>query len=104
VCLTKHHATKKYGGVEVYFHSFLTEVSGQLRATAALPPEKEPSAPWVGPRTDLDAVDKRKIHAKPYHAACSLVTVLPSSYPSWLRTLRIVDDKQKKKNVNIFVM
>jgi hypothetical protein len=33
LCLTKHHATKTYWGVEV---------SGQLHAPVALPPGKEP--------------------------------------------------------------
>jgi hypothetical protein len=42
------------------------EVSGQLHAPAALPPEKEPLVPikiggWVGLRAVLDAVVKRKI-------------------------------------------
>jgi hypothetical protein len=39
------------------------EVSGQLHASAALPPRKEPLIPiwiggWVGPRAVLDAVVK----------------------------------------------
>jgi hypothetical protein len=39
------------------------EVSGQFHAPAALPPGKKPLVPrgWVGPRTVLDAVVKRKI-------------------------------------------
>jgi hypothetical protein len=45
------------------------EVSGQLHASAALPPEEEePHTPWirgwVGTRTSLDAVAKRKY---PHH-------------------------------------
>jgi len=40
------------------------EVSGQLHATAALPPGKQPrthrTEGWVGPRPGLDAVTKRK--------------------------------------------
>jgi hypothetical protein len=42
------------------------EVSGQLHASAALPPWKEPPGThwiggWVGPRAVLDAMVKRKI-------------------------------------------
>jgi hypothetical protein len=41
------------------------EVSGQLHAPAALPPEKAPGTHWiggwVGPRAVLEAVVKRKI-------------------------------------------
>jgi hypothetical protein len=41
------------------------EVSGQLHAPAALPPGKKPDTlwigGWVGPRTVLEAVVKRKI-------------------------------------------
>jgi hypothetical protein len=42
------------------------EVSGQLHAPAVLPPGKEPPdtnwiGGWVGPRTVLEAVVKRKI-------------------------------------------
>jgi hypothetical protein len=41
------------------------EVSGQIHATAALPPGKEPPGTrwigsWVGPRSGLDDVEKRK--------------------------------------------
>jgi hypothetical protein len=45
-------------------HSFSSEldgVSGQLHASAALPPGIEPLVPSVGPRAVLDAVMKRKI-------------------------------------------
>jgi hypothetical protein len=42
------------------------EVSGQLHAPAALPPEKEPHGThwiegWVGPKTCLDDAERRKI-------------------------------------------
>jgi hypothetical protein len=42
------------------------EVSGQLHASATLPPGKEPLVPnwiggWVGPRAVLDTVVERKI-------------------------------------------
>jgi hypothetical protein len=57
------------------------DVSGQLRAAAALPPrEVAPGSHWigdkVGPRAGLDAVVKRKIpnpcrdSAPPDHPAC----------------------------------
>jgi hypothetical protein len=40
--LIKHHAMKAYGGVEIYFHAFLTsaldDVSSQPHAPAALFP------------------------------------------------------------------
>jgi hypothetical protein len=45
------------------------EVSSQLHAPAALSQGKEPRFPleinWVGPRTGLDAVEKRKKLALP---------------------------------------
>jgi hypothetical protein len=46
------------------------EVSGQLHAPDALPPEKEPPGThwigdWVGPRAGLDVVSKRKIPSPP---------------------------------------
>jgi hypothetical protein len=42
------------------------EVRGQLHAHTALPPGKQPPGThciggWVGPRTDLDVMEKRKI-------------------------------------------
>jgi len=59
------------------------EVSGQFHARVALPQEKVPvthwTGSWVGPRTSLDAVVKRKIPS-PYrelnasHPARSLAT------------------------------
>ena len=47
---------KTYGGVDVKTHVFLT--------SALVPPAKEPPGihwlgGWVGPRTHLDAVEKR---------------------------------------------
>jgi len=46
------------------------EVSGQLHAPAALPPEKEPPGThwiggWVGSRAGLGAVKKKKFPAPP---------------------------------------
>jgi hypothetical protein len=64
------------------------EVTGQLKATIALSPRKEPPPPandwiggWVGRRIGLDAVVKRKIFS-PYREsnagrlARNLVTIL----------------------------
>jgi hypothetical protein len=67
LCLTNHYATKKYGGKDVQINVFLTlaqlEVSGQLCATAALPPgEISPGTLWIrgcaGPRAGLDDMKK----------------------------------------------
>jgi len=61
---------KTHVGVEVQFHAFITSalnvLSGQFQAPAVLLPGKQPPLPrwtgcWVGPRTGLDAVVKRKI-------------------------------------------
>jgi len=63
------------------------EVSGQLHAPDTLSPAKVPGTHWigcwVGLRTGLDAVAKRKkSHHCPYwelnpgHSACSLVSIL----------------------------
>jgi hypothetical protein len=43
LCLTKHHAMKKYWGVEVFLISALD--GGQLHTPAALPPGKESLIP-----------------------------------------------------------
>jgi hypothetical protein len=60
---------KTYGGVDVYIHIFLTSAlfGGECLASppATLPPEKESPCThwiggWVGPRTGLDDVEKRK--------------------------------------------
>jgi hypothetical protein len=45
-------------------------VSGKIHGPAALPPGKEPSSAhciggWVGPRADLDDMEKRKFLALP---------------------------------------
>jgi hypothetical protein len=55
---------KTYGGVDVYIHIFLTSVSGQLHAPAALPWERAPGTHfiggWVDPRAGLDDMEKWK--------------------------------------------
>jgi hypothetical protein len=70
LCLTKRHAMKTYGGVEVQLHAYLTpgidggewSASGPGRFTLK---EGAPGTHWIGgwmgPRTVLDAVMKRKI-------------------------------------------
>jgi hypothetical protein len=50
------------------------EVSGQLHAPAALPPEKEPLIP-IGSRAVLDAVVKRKIFSLPRESNPRIPTV-----------------------------
>jgi hypothetical protein len=60
-CLTKRHAMKRYGGVEIQLHEFLTSVlDGNGRYT---PAERAPSTHWkegqMGPRVGSDAVAKR---------------------------------------------
>jgi hypothetical protein len=54
--------TLAYGRVDEYIHIFLTSAlvgSGQLHASAALPPGKEHSISGrVGPRTGVDDVEK----------------------------------------------
>jgi calcineurin-like phosphoesterase family protein len=49
LCITKYHAMKTYGGMEVRFHdSYLRhqiEVSGHLHALAAIPQGKESPVP-----------------------------------------------------------
>jgi hypothetical protein len=58
----------------VQFHVFLTSAlvdNSQLDAPAALRPGKPPTSThwtgdWVGPRTGLDALEKRKKKAYPY--------------------------------------
>jgi hypothetical protein len=61
--LTKHHATKTYGGVEVQFHVFLTSALGGGEWLASRPGrftsgERVPYTHWTGswmdPRASLD--------------------------------------------------
>jgi hypothetical protein len=37
VCLTKHHAMRTYGGVEVYFHAFLLSTLDRRQWSASRP-------------------------------------------------------------------
>jgi hypothetical protein len=68
--LTKHYTIKAYWGVEVELHAFLTSTLDGGECSASRPGrftsrEKLPGTNWiggwVGPRTGLDAVVKRKI-------------------------------------------
>jgi hypothetical protein len=64
----KHHATKSYGGLEVYLHRFLTlaldEVGGQLHAPAPNARERATGTnklgEWVSFRAGLNAKVKRQ--------------------------------------------
>jgi hypothetical protein len=65
---------KTYGGVDVYIHVFLTStiVEGEWSASHTSrfnPGERTPGAHfiggWVGPRTGLDDVERRKILSLP---------------------------------------
>jgi hypothetical protein len=67
LCLTKHYATKAYGGVDVYIHVFVTStlVEGEWsisRPCPFTPGEKAPvihwMAGWVDPTTGLDDMEK----------------------------------------------
>jgi hypothetical protein len=68
--LTKHHAMKAYGGVEIYLHSFF-DLGTRWRWVESfmpLPLYPQGKSPWyplyrglVGPRAVLDVVVKRKI-------------------------------------------
>jgi hypothetical protein len=56
---------KAYGGVDVDIHVFLSLVLVRGEWSASRPGERAPGAnwigDWVGPRTGLDDVEKRKI-------------------------------------------
>jgi hypothetical protein len=69
------------------------EVSGQLHAPAALPPGKEPPVPfgiggWVGPRTVLNAVVKRKIPSprRESNPRTPIVQPVAQRYTDWAIT------------------
>jgi len=55
---------KKYEGVEVWLHAFLTSAidgDGQLHAVAVCNTGTHWVGGWVGPRVGLDAVARRKV-------------------------------------------
>jgi hypothetical protein len=63
----KHHATKAYGGVDVYTHVFLTTalVGGEWSASRNgrfTPGESAPGTLWIGgwvdPRAGVDDMEK----------------------------------------------
>jgi hypothetical protein len=59
---------KAHEGVELELHSFLSsapkEVSGNLHTPATLSSKKNHGTHWVGPRTGLDVLEKRKISCR----------------------------------------
>jgi hypothetical protein len=68
-CLTKHHATKTYGWMEIQLHAFLTLALDGDEWLASQPGrlnprERAPGAHWIGgwldPRVGLDAIANRK--------------------------------------------
>jgi hypothetical protein len=65
VPLTKHHAMKTYGGVEVQLHAFLTSDLDGGEGSASHPARFTLGTHWIGgwagTRASLDAVTKRKI-------------------------------------------
>jgi hypothetical protein len=68
------------------------EVSGQLHAPAALPPERDPGTHWiggwVGPRAVLDAVVKKKIPGPRRESNPTTLLVQPvvQRYTDWAIT------------------
>ena len=70
------HAMKAWGGVGVYFHTFLTSVLNGGEWWASRTHWERASSTlwvrcWVGPTAGLDVLEKRKIGSPP---PCSLVT------------------------------
>jgi hypothetical protein len=71
LCLIKHHAMKTYGGAEVYLHVFLTLVmdrddwSVPHRGCISLGERASHISRigWLGPKADLEALEKRKTFA-----------------------------------------
>jgi hypothetical protein len=68
--LTKYHAMKTYGGVEVWPHAFLTSALGEGEWLASWPSrftprERAPSTHWIGGwvahRASLDTMLKRRV-------------------------------------------
>jgi hypothetical protein len=69
LCLTKPHAMKTYGGVEMYFHAFLTSALGigdwSASHTSRFTLGKRTSSThcvggWVGPRAGLNVASEGK--------------------------------------------
>jgi hypothetical protein len=92
LCLTKHHAMKKYWGVEEQLHE-LFDLDGDEWSDSRLgrftPVERAPGTRWIGgwvdPRAGLDLVSKRKIpssHRKsnPDHP---VVQPIANCYTDW---------------------
>ena len=69
---------KACGGEELWFHSFLMEVTGQLHASAALPQVLIEYGVWLG-RADMIFLEKRKMRCPVgIRPALRLVTILPT--------------------------
>jgi hypothetical protein len=95
-CLVNHHVMKPYWVVEVYLHAFLTSALDGGEWSASLPGRFTPGertlsthriGGWMGPRTGLDPVVKRKIpspcrESNPDRPARSLV-LYRLSYPAY---------------------
>jgi hypothetical protein len=65
LCLTKHRATKTYGGVEVQIHALLTSALDEDKWSTSSPEEVTPNTYWsgdgAGPRAHVHTVVKIKI-------------------------------------------
>jgi hypothetical protein len=99
LCLTKNHTMKTYWGVEVELHAFLTSaLDGDEWSTSRpgrfTPRERAPRTHWigcwVGPRSVLDTVVKRKIlsprrQSKP---RTPLVQPVAEGYTDWAITVK----------------
>jgi hypothetical protein len=97
LCLTKHHSIKAYWWMEVYLHAFLALAldGGEWSASRPsrfTPRERAPGTHWiggwVGPRTVLDAVVKRKIPSlhRESNPRTSIVQPIASRYTDWAIT------------------
>jgi hypothetical protein len=91
LCLTRHHAVKAYGGMEIWFHILTSALNGggwsASRPCRFTLGERTPGTHWirgwVDPRAGLDAVAKRKTPSPrrksnpdhPHRPACSLVAI-----------------------------
>jgi hypothetical protein len=84
MCSIKHRVMKRYEGVKVQFHAFLTSAlyGGELfvsRPGYFTPRERAPVTQGrggcVGPRVGLDAVVKRKPHSSAGNLTHGLVTI-----------------------------
>jgi len=62
ICLIKHHAMNKCGGLEVYLHAFLSSALDGSEWPVSRPDLSTPEErAWMGPTAGLDPVEKRII-------------------------------------------